>query len=238
MILQAKNITKSYSKLKVLAGINLQVQEGESIAICGRSGEGKTTLLHILGTLEESDEGSVEIASEKITRSNACKIRNEKIGFIFQSYNLLEDFTVLENVLMPARIARFPIDKNWGLHLLSQVDLLEKADVLAKHLSGGERQRVAIARALCNQPSVVFADEPSGNLDRDNAQKIGQVLFSLKKTLILVTHDPALAALCDRTYTLQDGSLLTYTQMSSKVGFGQRESWRNSPIVSDPILKI
>lgn len=207
MILKATRIYKSYPKIKVLSGISLTVNLGESIAICGRSGEGKTTLLHILGTLEEPDSGALEIGGETLTRSNASRLRNQQIGFVFQAYNLLEDFTALENILMPARIARRPIDKKKGMELLELVGLEERAHFPAKFLSGGERQRAAIARALCNDPSLILADEPTGNLDRANGKKIGEILISLKKSLILVTHDPDLAALCDKKYTLKEGLL-------------------------------
>ncbi len=211
MILRAQNLMKSYPKVKVLSGISLSLSAGESLAICGRSGEGKTTLLHILGTLEEADGGEIEIAGQKLTRSNAPFLRNRKIGFVFQAYNLLEDFTTLENVLMPARIARQPIDREWGMELLGRVGLTERAHFPAKHLSGGEKQRAAIARALCNHPDLILADEPSGNLDRANAKKMGEMLIALvkeqKKGLILVTHDPELAALCDRKATLSGGLL-------------------------------
>lgn len=207
MILQAKEIAKSYQGTQVLKNVSLSVEKGESIAICGRSGEGKTTLLHILGTLEEPDSGRLEIAGILSTWANKASIRNHEIGFIFQSYNLLEDFTALENVLMPARIARKKIGKTKGLELLSLVGLEHKANQPAKLLSGGEKQRVAIARSLCNDPSLILADEPTGNLDRENRKKVGQLLLGLKKTLILVTHDPELAALCSKQYTLKDGSL-------------------------------
>jgi lipoprotein-releasing system ATP-binding protein len=207
MILKATHIYKSYPKVNVLSDISLAIEAGDSVAICGKSGSGKTTLLHILGTLEEPDSGDLEINGAKLTRSNASRLRNEQIGFVFQAYNLLEDFTTLENVLMPARIARRSLDRNKGLALLNLVGLADRADFPAKLLSGGERQRAAIARALCNDPALILADEPSGNLDRANAQKIGEVLLSLKKTLILVTHDPDLACLCRKQYTLQDGTL-------------------------------
>ncbi len=207
MILRAKNIVKSYQGNPVLKGISLDVSLGESIAICGRSGEGKTTLLHILGTLEEPDSGELEINGQKFQKSLAPRLRNTEIGFIFQSYNLLEDFTVLENVLMPASIARRFETKDKGLELLSLVQLEHKAAVLAKFLSGGERQRVAIARALCNNPNLILADEPTGNLDRENRKSIGKLLTEIKKTLILVTHDAELAALCNKQYLLQDGRL-------------------------------
>jgi len=207
MILKARNLKKSYPNVQVLSGISLSVALGESVAICGRSGEGKTTLLHILGTLEEPDSGELEIAGERLTRSNASLLRNQQIGFIFQTYNLLEDFTTLENVLMPARIGRRPTTRQKGLALLALVDLEEKADLPVKFLSGGERQRATIARALCNDPNLILADEPSGNLDRANAKKVGELLLSLKKSLILVTHDSELAALCDKQFLLKDGQL-------------------------------
>lgn len=207
MILKAKNIVKSYANIPILSGIFLNVKAGESLAICGRSGVGKTTLLHILGTLEEPDGGEIEIAGQRLTRSSASYIRNQQIGFIFQSYNLLEDFSALENVIMPARIARHGPSRAKGLELLSLVELEGKADLPAKFLSGGERQRVAIARALCNDPNLILADEPTGNLDRESGQRVGEILIRLKKALILVTHDPELAALCNTRYLLTDRSL-------------------------------
>ena len=207
MILKAVNLVKSYGKLKVLDGISLSVKAGESVAICGRSGSGKTTLLHILGTLEAPDSGALAIGGRTFEPSTAPLLRNQQIGFIFQAYNLLDDFTTLENVLMPARIARQSATRQKGLDLLALVDLESKADVPAKLLSGGERQRAAIARALCNDPDLILADEPSGNLDRINAKKIGELLISLKKSLILVTHDPDLAKLCERQYVLEEGRL-------------------------------
>ncbi|MBU6382968.1 MAG: ABC transporter ATP-binding protein [Verrucomicrobia bacterium] len=208
MILQAKNIVKCYDNLSVLSGVSLSIEAGQTIAICGRSGEGKTTLLHILGTLEEPDSGEIELAGMRLSRSNAKELRNQQIGFIFQSYNLLEDFTALENVLMPARIARKQITRSMGLELLARVGLEHKCDVPAKVLSGGERQRVAIARALCNDPPLILADEPTGNLDRENGKKVGELLLQLNKALILVTHDAELAALCHTQSVLKDGKLI------------------------------
>lgn len=214
VVLQAEGIKKSFlmpKRLDVLAGINLTVCKGESVAICGRSGEGKTTLLHILGTLEEPDSGTLLIRGVKATSRNAFLLRQKETGFIFQSFNLLEDFSALDNVLMPAAIARQPISKEKGLELLSEVGLLGRAEAPAKVLSGGERQRVAIARSLCNNPSLILADEPTGNLDRANAKRIGDLLMDAvrkkNKSLILVTHDAELAALCDRRYLLEDGLL-------------------------------
>lgn len=213
-LLSATNLSKTYlfpEKLTILSGISLTLNFGESLAICGRSGEGKTTLLHILGTLEAPDTGTLHIHNTQITAKNAPLLRSRHIGFIFQSYNLLEDFTSLENVLMPARIARLPTPLSYGLHLLSLVGLENKAHHPVKLLSGGERQRIAIARALCNNPDLLLADEPSGNLDSTNAHAIIQLLLSLttqqNKSLLLVTHDPTLAALCNRQHTLHAGAL-------------------------------
>jgi len=209
MTLIAKNISKSFDypeKFTVFSNISLEVKQGESVAICGRSGSGKTTLLHILGTLEKPDTGDLIIDGQVATPQNASFLRQHYIGFVFQSYNLLEDFTALENVLMPARIARMKYDKEKGLHLLEQVGLSHRAHFPVKLLSGGERQRIAIARALCNDPNLILADEPSGNLDSANAEAIGALLLSLTKekdkSLILVTHDEQLASLCDRIYKL------------------------------------
>lgn len=207
MILKAADLTKSYGKIKVLDGVSLSVAAGESVAICGRSGSGKTTLLHILSTLEDPSSGLLKIDGEQISRSNRSRFRNQRIGFIFQEYNLLDDFTAIENVLMPARIARQQANRQKGLELLALVGLEDRADFPVKLLSGGEKQRAAIARALCNDPAIIFADEPSGNLDRANAKRIGELLISLKKSLVLVTHDPDLAALCQRQYLLDEGRL-------------------------------
>jgi len=215
IILSAKKLCKTFKTpelVKILTDISLEIHAGESIAITGRSGEGKTTLLHILGTLEPFDSGELMIGGKPFQARTASKFRNARIGFIFQAFNLLEDFTALENVLMPARIARKPFDRKKGLELLSLVDLVPRADFPAKLLSGGERQRVAIARALCNDPDILFADEPSGNLDHANADIVSNLLFDLvrssKKTLILVTHDMELAARCDRKFSLSQGKLV------------------------------
>jgi lipoprotein-releasing system ATP-binding protein len=212
IILSASKLKKTFKTpepVQILSGISLDIHAGESIAITGRSGEGKTTLLHILGTLEPFDSGELIIASKPFQANSAPKFRNSRIGFIFQAFNLLEDFTTLENVLMPARIARKPFNRKKGLDLLSLVGLEHRADFPAKLLSGGERQRVAIARSLCNDPDLLFADEPSGNLDHANAEIVSNLLFDLvqssKKTLILVTHDKELAARCDRQFCLSQG---------------------------------
>jgi lipoprotein-releasing system ATP-binding protein len=219
MTIIAEKISKSFfdpEQLDVLKDISLTLHPGQSIAICGRSGEGKTTLLQILGTLEEPDHGRVVINGTQANRRNAARLRSQSIGFIFQSFNLLEDFTVLDNVLMPARIIRQPIHSQSeayhdAINRLRRIGLLDRLHSPAKLLSGGERQRVAIARALCNSPSLIIADEPSGNLDRSNAIRIGDLLLECvhdqKKGLILATHDLDLAALCQKRYLLQGGKL-------------------------------
>lgn len=214
IILKATRLKKSFRSpqyVDVLSDISLEVSEGESIAITGRSGSGKTTLLHILGTLEPFDSGELLIAGKTFNTSEAPLLRNQRIGFIFQAFNLLEDFTALENVLMPLRIARKMTSREQGLHLLSLVGLTDRADFPVKLLSGGERQRIAIARALANDPDILFADEPSGNLDRATADSVSNLLFDLvrahHKTLILVTHDTDFSSRCTRKYLLSCGAL-------------------------------
>lgn len=218
-LLSAVNVHKSFRSpqpLQVLKGITLDVQEGESVAIMGKSGEGKSTLLHIFGTLEQPCQGELSLLDRKIDFSSAAEMRNRHIGFIFQSFNLLEDYTLLENVIMPARIARketHPKSAAYerALFLLEQVGLSARRDFLAKHLSGGEKQRAAIARALLNDPELILADEPSGNLDSANSQSIHELLLSASqkygKTVIVVTHDRELASLCDKIYMLKEGVL-------------------------------
>lgn len=218
-LLEAKKISKAFyhpQTSRILNEINFQVHGGESIAIVGRSGEGKSTLLQILGTLEDPCEGSIYIQGKKVLSSNRTRIRNEKIGFVFQSFHLLEDYTALENILMPARIARQHTGKGSNahkraMHLLEKVGLLDRAHFLTKFLSGGEKQRVALARAMCNNPCLIFADEPSGNLDSHTALLIHEILLEFPKqpdkALILVTHDRDLAQLCSHRYELRQGTL-------------------------------
>ena len=218
-LLEAKNISKSFyhpKTLQILQNIFLQVSSGESVAIVGRSGEGKSTLLQILGTLEEPCDGSLHICGEQVKGSNRTNIRNSKIGFVFQFFHLLEDYTALENVLMPARIAGKPIGKGSeaqkrAFALLDRVGLLDRAHYHTKWLSGGEKQRVAVARAMCNDPAIILADEPSGNLDHHTAQMIHDILLSFAnekgKALLLVTHDHELAARCSKQYELRNARL-------------------------------
>ncbi len=218
-ILKAKNLKKSFYtpvEVPILKGVDLSIAKGETVAIMGRSGEGKTTLLHILGTLEKPCSGSIEIDGIDVSHFNKATIRNRHIGFVFQSFHLLEDYTALENVLMPARIGRENILRSSpayqrALQLLCDVGLEKRMHFRSKQLSGGEKQRVAIARALCNDPSLILADEPSGNLDSQTSNVIHDLLFKAaretNKAIIVVTHDPKLASRCDRVLTLQNGRL-------------------------------
>lgn len=219
IILKAHQITKHFTSptpVEVLRGISLEVEKGSSLAIMGKSGEGKSTLLHILGTLERPSAGEIEICGQKAHLCPPHELRNRHIGFIFQSYHLLEEYTVLDNVLMPARIARKPIHKGSPCHLralelLDALGLSARAHFFAKLLSGGEKQRTAIARALCNDPELILADEPSGNLDQGHSHAIHTLLLDVTKrygkTLIVVTHDKELSHLCDKVCILKDGAL-------------------------------
>jgi lipoprotein-releasing system ATP-binding protein len=219
MILRAKRIVKKFyspTAVEVLKGVDLEVDSGMTLAIVGKSGEGKSTLLHILGTLEKPCSGKIEICGKDTTLNPLPELRNQHIGFIFQSYNLLDEDTVIDNVLMPAKIARQPTNKGSpayqrALFLLESVGLKDRAHFLAKLLSGGEKQRAAIARALCNDPDLILADEPSGNLDHAHSQDVHALLIRLakefNKSLIVVTHDKELSSLCDLTLQLKDGNL-------------------------------
>lgn len=218
-MLKARKISKKFTypqELSLLHEIDLTVEKGETVAIMGRSGEGKSTLLHILGTLDSATSGTLEICGKSATSSNLSLIRSELIGFVFQSFHLLEDYTVIQNVLMPAKIARKSTTSmsQTYIHaekLLHQVGLGGRMHHFGKQLSGGEKQRAAIARALCNDPDILFTDEPSGNLDRNTAQGIHELLLTFakeqQKSLVIVTHDQELAALCDKTYHLKGGVL-------------------------------
>ncbi len=219
LAIKVHSLCKSYREkdpLVILHNVHLEVEQGDSIAIIGKSGTGKSTLLHILGTLDRADKGEIEICGKKVFSSSVSSIRSMHIGFMFQAFYLLEDYSLLDNVLMPAKIARHPTHKQ-SLHykrcvgLLEQVGLLSKANLLAKHLSGGEKQRAALARALCNDPDILLADEPTGNLDPHTAKAIQALLFATTqkrgKTLILVTHDSEMVEPCKRVYQLSEGTL-------------------------------
>jgi lipoprotein-releasing system ATP-binding protein len=219
-VLKAIKISKQFTHptcVNVLDQISLEVSAGETCAIVGKSGEGKTTLLHLLGALDEPTSGMIEICGQLVTSRTSSLIRNKYLGFVFQAYYLLEECTSLENVLMPARIGGKSTQKGSStylraLELLEEVGLSHRVHFSAKLLSGGEKQRVCVARALMNDPSIILADEPSGNLDRTHSQIIYQLLLdsAIKqgKALVVVTHDLELASRCQKTYALQDGKLV------------------------------
>ena len=213
-MIKAEHINKSFGTLKVLKDICFCASSGETVAIVGASGAGKSTLLQILGSLMKPDSGSVTIDGTDIfslTDKNLSTFRNRKIGFVFQAHHLLAEFTALENVMLPAMIAGKSSKqaKEAALPLLETVGLAHRTSHKPSELSGGEQQRVAIARALVNNPSVVFADEPTGNLDSRTKEDIHRLLFSIRDkfgiTIIVVTHDRDLARLCDRTVEMKDG---------------------------------
>lgn len=220
MIIEASGIEKSFGALKVLQGIDLSVSEGEIVAIMGASGAGKSTLLQILGTLMTPDSGSIVIDGTSVRELSSRELsafRGRRIGFVFQEHHLLAEFTALENVMIPALIAGRSRQEASAesLRLLSLVGLSERTGHKPSELSGGEQQRVAIARALVNSPAILFADEPTGNLDSHTKEEIHSLLLSLRSTLgqtiVLVTHDPALSELCDRTLHIKDGLITTIT---------------------------
>lgn len=219
-LLSASKISKSFAHpiaVDILKEVSFDLLPGEFIAIQGRSGEGKSTLLHILGTLEKPDSGKLIIDGIDTATTSLSSLRNDKIGFVFQAFHLLEDYTVLENVMMPSKIARKPTtssseSKQRAFDLLQSVHLSHRLEFPVRLLSGGEKQRVAIARALMNNPKILLADEPSGNLDAANREMVHQLLIELcqkeRKALVIVTHDQELARLADRILTLKEGQLL------------------------------
>ena len=213
-LLQTTDFRRNYGDLSVLKGINLAIEPGEVVSIVGASGAGKTTLLQILGTLDRPDSGELHIAGQNVFALNdrqLARFRNEKIGFVFQFNNLLPEFTALENVCLPGFIARKDERdvRQRAETLLATLGLADRLTNLPSQMSGGEQQRTAVARALINDPAIVFADEPSGNLDSRNAEDLHQLFFRLRdelgQTFIIVTHNEALAALADRTVTIRDG---------------------------------
>jgi len=218
MMISAQNITKSYGNLQVLKGISLEIAEAEVVSVVGASGAGKTTLLQILGTLGRQDGGTVRvngIHTDRLSENQLSRFRNENVGFVFQFHQLLPEFNALENVCIPGFIAHKP-RKQVEKRALELLDFLRLSDRIAhkpSELSGGEQQRVAVARALINNPAVILADEPSGNLDSDNKKELHQLFFRLRdefrQTLVIVTHDNELAALADRKIVMKDGMILS-----------------------------
>lgn len=219
VLLKAKGLVKKFYRpitTTILNGIDIEVSAGETVAIGGRSGEGKSTLLQILGTLDTPTAGNIEILGTSVSGWNSGSLRCKHIGFVFQSFYLLADYSALENVLMAARISRQSISPGSpaykrAISLLEKVGLGERLHHSTKLLSGGEKQRVAIARALCNDPQILFADEPTGNLDKQTAEDIYELLFDAvkedQKALIVVTHDPSLMERCQTKYSLSQGLL-------------------------------
>ncbi len=213
-MIKATNITKSYEQLQVLRGVNLVVNQGEIVSIVGKSGAGKSTLLHILGTLDKMDGGKLVINDTNIAALNSrelAEFRNKNIGFVFQFHHLLPEFTAVENVCIPAFIQGINerAAQKRAKELLDYLGLKNRFTHKPTQLSGGEQQRVAVARALMNQPAILFADEPSGNLDSGTSKELHQLLFQLRQdfgqTFIIVTHNEELAQMSDRRLVMQDG---------------------------------
>lgn len=213
-MIEIKEIKKSFGNLEVLKGVSFSVESGEMVAIVGGSGAGKTTLLQIMGTLMCADSGQILLEGEDILKLSNKKIdvlRNTKMGFTFQFHHLLPEFTALENVMIPALIGNKSVkeSKSKALSLLEYLGVENRKSHKPSELSGGEQQRVAIARALINDPSVLLADEPSGNLDSANKEELHKLLFQLKRekhqTIVLVTHDLELSGLCDKVIQMKDG---------------------------------
>jgi len=216
-MIKAQNIHKSFGSLEVLKGIDLEISSGEIVSIVGASGAGKTTLLHIIGTLDRFDSGQVIINGQPIAGMNDRKLsefRNQNIGFVFQFHHLLPEFTALENVCIPSFIAgtdKMEAEKS-AMALLEMLGLKDRTTHKPSELSGGEQQRVAVARALINKPSVILADEPSGNLDSKSASELHEMFFSLRKelgqTFVIVTHNNDLANMADRKLVIKDGIII------------------------------
>jgi lipoprotein-releasing system ATP-binding protein len=216
-MLKATNITRNYNDLSVLKGVDIFVNKGEIVSIVGSSGAGKSTLLHILGSLDRANAGEIWINNERIDTLNEkelAKFRNKHIGFVFQFHHLLPEFTALENVCIPGWIAGTPKNdlEARALELLKILGLQDRASHKPSELSGGEQQRVAVARALINNPDIVFADEPTGNLDSKHAQELHELFLHLQKTMgqtfLIVTHNEALAKMSDRVVHMKDGKIV------------------------------
>jgi len=216
-MIKATNLFKSYESLRVLNDVTVSIHKGEVVSIVGPSGAGKTTLLHILGTLDKADKGSLEINNVTIaslTTNKLAEFRNKNIGFVFQFHHLLPEFTALENICIPAFITGTATEeaKEKANQLLSFLGLEKRGHHKPSELSGGEQQRVAVARALINNPSVILADEPSGNLDSKTAKELHDLFFTLRdrfnQTFVIVTHNEELANMADRKLTMHDGKII------------------------------
>ncbi len=216
-IIEVKNIQKKFGDLQVLKGVDFEINRGEIVAIVGASGAGKTTLLQLLGTLDKPDSGEIIVDSfalSQLKRNELATFRNKNIGFIFQFHNLLPEFTTLENVCLPGLIggrSKTEVEKK-AIQLLTQLGLSDRLNHKPSQLSGGEQQRASVARALINDPKVILADEPSGNLDSQNASELHQLFFDLRnatqQTFVIVTHNENLAAMADRKITMKDGKVI------------------------------
>ncbi|MCC6754335.1 MAG: ABC transporter ATP-binding protein [Saprospiraceae bacterium] len=215
--IDCQGITKSYQKLRVLKGVSMQIREGELVSILGASGAGKSTLLNIIGSLDSADQGRVLLYGREVGQLNAkqlATLRNQEIGFIFQFHHLLPEFTALENVLLPSLIGNRPekSSQNRAIALLERLGMSDRMGHRPGELSGGEQQRVALARALINCPRILLADEPTGNLDQENARQVLQLIFELRReqpmTTLLVTHDPQVASSADHSILMKDGKIV------------------------------
>ena len=221
-IIEVKNLVKVYRDgntfFKALNGVSFSINQGESVAIIGKSGSGKSTLMHLLAALDKPNEGEVFIDGQniaKMKKRNLNKLRNQTFGFVFQQFFMNPKDTVLQNVILPLKIAGISARKRKEIALkaLEAVELTDKAKNKASNLSGGQKQRVCVARAIVNSPKIIFADEPTGNLDSKTSAKVEDLLFSLNRekgiTLVIVTHDEALAQKCDRQIRIQDGQIIS-----------------------------
>lgn len=217
-MLKAENITKNYGQLAVLKGVDIAVKKAEIVSIVGSSGAGKSTLLHILGTLDKADSGNIFINNQQVSLLKGRELaafRNKHIGFVFQFHHLLPEFSALENVSIPGWIAgrkKKEVEAD-AIALLKRLGLEDRMENKPQQLSGGEQQRVAVARALINQPLIIFADEPTGNLDSKNARELHELFVSLrddfKQTFLIVTHNEELAAMSDRSLYMKDGQIVS-----------------------------
>lgn len=226
--ISVKNLTKTYGegtgRFAALRGVSVKAELGESLAIVGKSGSGKSTLMHVMALLDEPSGGKVTVMGQRtsgLRSSELNALRNETFGFVFQQFFLIPGASVLENVMLPLTVAGVPVRerRRRAMETLEQLEMSDKANNKATDLSGGQKQRVAIARALVNGPSVIFADEPTGNLDSTTGGVVEDILFSLNRekaiTLVIVTHDQTLAARCDRRVYLRDGLIVTPKEISS-----------------------